>query len=155
DSDQILCSEIVTDEVLNTLEPEKNLFKFKPTSIGTVDYRNLDLLERNTFTYVCGYIMKKCLEKHVCQDCINYVCHQKQLDQSHLLVFLKAYFTSDHSTFGNLMVPHNDFYNFTYELENIFIKLFPSISIENGVGSKLRLHFSNVPFSHPCKHLML
>ncbi|XP_050064909.1 uncharacterized protein LOC126553840 [Aphis gossypii] len=151
DLDQILCSEIVTGEVLSILEPEKNLFKFKAISIGTVDYRNLELLEKNTFTYVCGYIMKKCLEKHICQDCVNYARHQKQLDQSHILSFLKAYPTSEQSTFGNLMVPHNNFYNFIYELENIFIKLFSSISIENGVGSKLRLHSSNVPFSHPCK----
>jgi len=63
DLDQILCSEVATDEVLNVLEPEKNLFKLKPISIGTVDYRNLDLPERNTFTYECGYVMQKCLEK--------------------------------------------------------------------------------------------
>lgn len=55
------------------LEPEKNPFNFKPISDGTVGYRNLDLPERNTFTYVCGYIMKKCLEKHICQHCIDYV----------------------------------------------------------------------------------
>lgn len=46
------------------------------------------------------------------------------------------------------MTFHNDFYNFIYEVENIFIKLFPSISIENEVDTKLELHFSNVPFSH-------
>lgn len=95
--------------------------------------------------------MKKCLENYICDDCLNYARHQKQLDQSLLLCFFKAYATNDHSTFRNLMMPHNDFYYFIFELENIFIKLFPSMSIENGVGSKLKLHFSNVLFNHPCK----
>jgi hypothetical protein len=48
------------------------------------------------------------------------------------------------------MMPHYHFYNFIYELENIIIKLFPSISVENGVGFKLRLNFS-VSFSNPRK----
>lgn len=113
--DQILCSDIAADEFLLHLGPENIPSKFKPISVRTVDYRNLDLPESNIFTYVCGYIMKKCLEKHICQDCINYARHQKQLDQSPLLSFLKAYPTSDHSTFGNLMMPHNDFYNFIFE----------------------------------------
>jgi len=47
--DQILCSEIAIGEVFNLLEPEKTPFKFKSISIGAVDYRNLDLPERNTF----------------------------------------------------------------------------------------------------------
>jgi len=50
DLDQILCSEIVPNELLNLLEPEKNLFKLKSISIGTVDYKNLDIPERNTLT---------------------------------------------------------------------------------------------------------
>jgi len=49
------------------------------------------------------------------------------------------------------MMPHSDFYNFIYELENIFINLFPFVSVENSVGSKLGLHFTNVPFNHPCE----
>jgi hypothetical protein len=95
--------------------------------------------------------MKKCLVNHICEYCINYICHQKQLDQSLILCFFKAYATKDHSIFGTLMIPHNEFYHFIFELENIFIKLFSSISIKNGVDFKLKLHFSNVPFSHSYK----
>lgn len=70
DLDQILCSKIDFDEFLNLLELEKSPFKCK---FGTVDYRHLNLPERNTFTYVCGYIMKKYLAM--------YIIYQKQLDQ--------------------------------------------------------------------------
>jgi len=93
---------------------------FKGITIGTVDYRHLEIPERNTFTYVCGYLMKKYLEKHTCQVCIDYAHYQKHLDQSFLLSFFKAYTTSDHSTFGNLMMPDDDFYNSIFELKNIF-----------------------------------
>lgn len=92
--------------------------------------------------------MEKCLEKHICQDCSNYTHYQNHLDQSFILSFLKAYLTSVCQTFGNLMMPHNDFYNFIFEFENIFIETFPSTSVKNGVGAMLRLHFSNVSFSH-------
>jgi len=45
---------------------------------------------------------------------------------------------------------HDDFYNFVFELENIFIDNFPSISYEDGVDTKLKQQMSNVPLNHPC-----
>lgn len=38
-----------------------------------------------------------------------------------------------------------------YELENIFIDNFPSISYEAGVGTKLKQQMTNVPYNHPCE----
>ncbi|CAI6355983.1 unnamed protein product [Macrosiphum euphorbiae] len=54
---------------------EQNLFNFKSIKIGTVDFRKLNIPERNAYTYVSGYLMKKCLEKHVCPVCIEYANH--------------------------------------------------------------------------------
>jgi len=153
DFDEILSSVTPTINKIPTLEEQQNeLFKFKCINIGTVDYRHLNIPERNTFTYVCGYLMKKCLDKHICQVCIDYAHYQKQLDQSFLLSFVKAYSTGDHLTFGNLMMPDDGFYNYIYELENIFINNFSLIAFEDGVGAKLKLDFCNVPFNHPCKN---
>ncbi|KAL4092242.1 hypothetical protein QTP88_026776 [Uroleucon formosanum] len=135
DLDEILGSELPQcEKILNFEGSDKNLFKFKCISIGTVDYRQLDIPEQNTLTYICGYLMRKCLEKYICQ-----------LNQSFLLSFYKAYPTREHSTFGNLMMT----YNFVYELENIFIDNFPSIFYEDGVSTKLKQQMSNVPFNHP------
>ncbi|CAI6352963.1 unnamed protein product [Macrosiphum euphorbiae] len=153
DFDQILCSdEPSSSKYLILEEPNKELFMFKGIAVGTVDYRHLDLPEINTFTYVCGYLMKKCLEKHTCDICIEYAQYQKQLDKSFLLSFIKAYSTNNHSTFGNLMMPDDDFYNFISELENIFINNVPSIAYKEGVGAKLKIDFSNVPYDHPCEY---
>jgi len=153
DFDQIFSSVMPsTDKALILEEPNQELFIFKGIPVGTVDYRHLEIPERNSFTYVCGYLMKKCLEKHTCQVCVDYAQYQKQLDQSFLLSFIKAYPTSNHSTFGNLMMPDDDFYNYIYELENIFIDNFPCIAYEEGVGAKLKIDFCNVPYDHPCKN---
>lgn len=153
DFDQILSSVVPsTDKALILKEPNQELFIFKGIPVVIVDYRYLEIPEKNSFTYVCGYLMKKCLEKHTCQVCVDYAQYQKQLDQSFLLSFIKAYPTSNHSTFGNLMMPDDDFYNYIYELENIFIDNFPCIAYEKGVGAKLKIDFRNVPYDHPCKN---
>lgn len=152
DFDEILSSiEPITDKTIFHENIQREIFKFKGIGIGTVDYRLLNLPEQNTVTYISGYLMKKCIVKHTCQMCIDYAHSQTQLDQSFLLSFYKAYSTNDYSTFRNLMMPNDEFYNFINELENIFINNFPSIATEDGVGAKLKSDFCNVPFNHPCK----
>lgn len=49
-------------------------------------------------------------------------------------------------------MPHNDFYNFIFELENIFIEQFPILAVEKNVGIKIKDAFFNVPFNHPCPY---
>lgn len=62
------------DETIKIIFQNKNPFKFKKTTltIDTPDYRNLSMPEKNAFTYVCGFLMKKCIEKHSCEVCIHY-----------------------------------------------------------------------------------
>ncbi|KAL4148350.1 hypothetical protein QTP88_002614 [Uroleucon formosanum] len=68
DLDEILGSELPQcEKILNFEGSDKNLFKFKCISIGTVDHRQLDIPEQNALTYICGYLMRKCFEKHICQ----------------------------------------------------------------------------------------
>jgi len=55
--------------------------------------------------------MKKFLEKHECQVCIEYVNHQKTLDQSFLLTFFKSYSANDSSNCGKLLMPHDELCN--------------------------------------------
>lgn len=138
---------------VNIMFSDKPPFQFKnPTSlsIGTVDYRELDIPEQNAFIYVCGYLMKKCLTKHSCDLCIEYAKTQKNLDPSFLFSYFKAYENKEKSTFGSLLMPHNDFYNYIYELETIFINSFPKLSVELSVGQKLKQSMVNVVYEHPC-----
>lgn len=125
-------------------------FNFKkPTlQVGTVDYRSLSLPDQNSFSYICGYLMKKCLSKHSCDICLEYARTQTDLEPSFLLSYLKAYTNKENSTFGNLLMPHNDFYNYIFELETEFVKLFLTLSIETGVGQKIKFKINNIPYSH-------
>ncbi|KAF0702340.1 THAP-type domain-containing protein, partial [Aphis craccivora] len=62
----------------------------------------------------------------------------------------EAYQNSENSTYGNLNVPPNEFYNYVSELDTIFVSNFPTLAIENDVGKKLKNLVENVPFNHPC-----
>ncbi|CAI6377566.1 unnamed protein product [Macrosiphum euphorbiae] len=137
---------------MNVLAPEeKHIFKFKSLQVGTVDYSKLNIPEANAYTYVCGYLMKKCLEIHSCQVCVDYANCQKTIDKSFLLSFFKSYSSNNDSNFGKLLMPHNDFYNYILKLENIFIEQFPIIAIRDNVGYLLNDFLCNVRFNHPCE----
>jgi len=154
DLDAIL-AQMPTDSDLDimTLFADKTPFQFKkicPLSIGQVDYRNLEIPDQNAFIYVCGYIMSKCLSKHSCEICLEYAKTQKNVDPSFLLCFFKAYENAEKTTFGNLNMPHEHFYNYIYNLESEFINSFPIVSAEVGVGNKLKIKMLNIDYEHPC-----
>lgn len=134
---------------------EKTPFKFTGLKIGTTDYRNLTLPNQNSLSYICGYFIKKCLERHTCEECIVYAKHQKKIDQSFYFSHFKAYQNSSNSVYGNLNMPHESFYNFINQLDNIFLDNFPRVSVEKNVGRKLKDYFLNVPFQHPCQNFDL
>ncbi|KAE9524069.1 hypothetical protein AGLY_015550 [Aphis glycines] len=56
----------------------------------------------------------------------------------------RAYTNTAQTTYGNLQMPENDFYEFIYELENIFIERFPIFAIAKGVAYKLNEFLSNL-----------
>jgi len=154
DLDQVLghMNDKPNNKIMNVLAPEeKHIFKFKSLQVGTVDYRKLNIPEANAYTYVCGYLMKKCLEIHSCQVCVDYANCQKTINKSFLLSFFKSYSSNNDSNFGKLLMPHNDFYNYILKLENIFIEQFPIIAIRDNVGYLLNDFLCNVRFNHPCE----
>lgn len=155
DLDEILSkmnTDPINNENIKIIFPNKNPFSFKKNTItvDTPDYRNLSLPEKNAFIYVCGFLMKKCIEKHTCSICIDYAKTQKKIDESFLLCYFKAYENAEKSTFGNLMMPQHAFYEYINELENIFISRFPQVAIEKEVGIKLKLSMTNIVYNHPC-----
>jgi hypothetical protein len=64
------------------INPTQNIFNLNSIKIGTVAYRNLNIPNQNCLTYICGYLMKKCFENHVCSMCTEYAHFQKSLDPS-------------------------------------------------------------------------
>lgn len=135
----------------NILFPEKTPFNFNNLNVGTLDYRELNLTSKNALTYVSGYLINKCLEKHSCDTCLDFAKNQKNIDEAFIFIHFKAYQNEVASNYGNLNVPPDSFINYINELDDVFITNFPTIAIENNVGKKMKNLIDNVPFTHPCK----
>lgn len=153
DLDTILTQISTTSiENINTLFPNKTTFNMKKPNlqVSTVDYQTLSLPDQNYFSYICGYLMNKCLSRHTCDICLKYARTQNNLEPSFLLSYYKSYSNKKNSTIENPTMLHNDFYNYIFEMETLFIKLFPTLSVEIGVGEKIKFQINNIPFNHPC-----
>ncbi|KAL4130637.1 hypothetical protein QTP88_008057 [Uroleucon formosanum] len=87
-----------SNKEIQNMFPKKSPFKFKSAlPIGFVDYRDLSLPN------VCGYLMKKCLEKHSYNVCINYATFQQNLDQPFLFSHFKAFTNKENSTYDSIL----------------------------------------------------
>lgn len=74
----------------NILFPEKTPFNFNNLNVGTLDYRELDLISKNALTYVSGYLIKKCLEKHSCNTCLDFAKNQESIDEAFIFIHFKS-----------------------------------------------------------------
>jgi len=55
------------------IEPNNNTDDFiEPILLDDHDYREMDVNEHDVFRYVCGYVIRKCLQKHSCEICLQY-----------------------------------------------------------------------------------
>lgn len=95
--------------------------------------------EQNILTFICGYLIKKYLETHAYDFCINYAKFSKKCRTIFLFSYFKAYESSEKSTFGNLMMPHSEFYHYINSQKTVFINRFSILDADNKVGEKLKL----------------
>lgn len=141
----------VTDAV-NKLTPsttQKNILE-----IPNHDYYTMDLPEENAFKYVCGYLIKKCIETHSCDICIAYVNENKTVldDPTMLYTSYRAYQNTDENPFGNLHISSDNFCQYIYQLEEIFVKNFESNCFQKNIGAYLFQLAQNVNFQPPCQN---
>jgi hypothetical protein len=73
--------------------------------------------------YICGHINNKCLNKHLCETCVEYG-RAGIPESTNVFTSFKAYRTKTGTTFGALQNPHDDFYNYITELEAAFVNHF-------------------------------
>jgi len=106
------------DQMLNLIrKPYLNeCTSFIPSSLHKIlhipnhDYYTMDLPEENAFTYVCGFLLKKCIEFHSCNACKIYVNKNKtELNDNTLYCSFRAYSNEEGNLFGNLHIPNNNF----------------------------------------------
>lgn len=124
--------------------------KHIPFTISDTDYRNEPLLAQNAFTYVCGYLVKKALVVHSCEVCEQFAKGTRELDNSTLFTYFKAFDTSSSSTYGALHVPNESFLHYIYKLEKIFVSTFDSLSVKRQVAFNYFEKMKNIPLLHKC-----
>ncbi|CAB4016533.1 Hypothetical predicted protein, partial [Paramuricea clavata] len=108
--------------------------------IQDVDYKSStieeNLTSNNATTYVCGYLLKRCLEKHSCQTCSSALIKNELDSTDKLLCYFKAYETSK-QPFGGLTVPDDGLVQYISKAEQIFIEAFPTIISKPGIAKQL------------------
>lgn len=123
---------------------------FDDFTADDIEYKKLDLLEKNSIRYICGYLIGKCLKKHSCSLCESYSIHHVELEDSTISSFFRAY-QNNTSFFGNLRMPHNNFIFYICYLEAIFNNNFERLILEKNVIRSFLAEAELVTFVHPCK----
>ena len=127
-------TKIDSEEKDNTVQPM--LF----AEITDVDYNSAtieeNLVSKNAITYVCGYLLKKYLEKHTCATCSGALTKQDFDSPNELLCHFKAYDTNKQQ-FGGLTVPAPALVQYISKAEQIFIKTFPELLSQPGIAKQL------------------
>jgi len=64
-------------------------------------------MEQGAFTYICGFLMDKCLKYHSCEKCIRieYARSSTKLTDNALFIHFKSLYVDSDSLFGSLIVP--------------------------------------------------
>jgi hypothetical protein len=108
--------------------------------IQDVDYKSStieeNMISNNATTYVCGYLLKRCLEKHSCQTCSSALIKNELDSTDKLLCYFKAYETS-RQPFGGLTVPDDGLTQYILKAEQIFIEAFPTLISKPGIAKQL------------------
>jgi hypothetical protein len=87
---------------------QDGLMERKAFVVENCDYHEKTFPEVNAFKYVCGYLIKKCLQIHSCKVCIEFGNDDAELDHPNLFIHFKAY-NKKYNTFNGLKTPHEIF----------------------------------------------
>lgn len=113
------------------------------------DYRlaNKSFLQSNSESYVAGYVLKKCYEKHKCENCADLASDELD-DDCKLLTHFKSY-SNVKGIFGGLLMPAMPFLMYFCALESVFAEMYQKVLCEKQVGQKIvnRLQEIELPTS--------
>lgn len=121
-----------------------------PVSLDDHDYRQMDINEQDTFRYICGYLIRKCLRIHSCDLCLNYSKDYVDLNDTSYYCFFKAYNAIDENLFGDLYMPNNNFIQYVKTLEDLFFQRIEKYILQPLIVSKFIRLFKQIEFTHPC-----
>jgi len=148
------------DTIISTLSDFHNLKTSSPTepcvpvspANPTIDDDKItdiseminSLPQRNTLTYIGGYVLHKLKSKHKCNTCrIDSVTSpaSSQMNDNELFCHWKALCTT--GNFGGLTVPTECFLQYISEMENIFLCNFNSLAHMDKIIFRLTKLFAN------------
>ncbi|CAI6353484.1 unnamed protein product [Macrosiphum euphorbiae] len=114
-------------------------------------YQNLELPEQNAFKYICGFLLSKCLKYHNCEKCFEYAHSSTHLTDNKLFINFESLAVDSDSLFGSSVMQGSDFFQYIFQLDNVFNTFFKKIMLEEHVGQKLKDKMINyIFFAHPC-----
>jgi len=125
---------------LKIIFPEKkSVVPINKLSVDDTHYRSLALTEKNAFTYICSYLISKCLKIHSCDSYLEYARSTTELSSEHFFTYFKSRQQNSTSIFSSLMTPDSNFCQYVYELDQIFTNYFPCLLPLSKVGEKLKI----------------
>lgn len=101
------------------------------------DYHTMDLTEQNAFQYICGYLMRKCIDQHSCDVCLVYAKQYIDLDSTSYYCFFRAYNSTEDNLYGSLLMPNDEFIEYVKKLEYCFFDNIKKLMVQQKIIQKL------------------
>lgn len=95
-------------------------------------------------------IIRKCLQKHSCDICLQYATASSSLSNTTLLTYFKAFTNDDMNLYGKLIVPTEEWFTYIEQLEQSFIAMFPNVAAQSKVAYTIKQHIKEIDCVHPC-----
>ena len=109
--------------------------------IQDVDYKSStieeNMISNNATTYVCGYLLKRCLEKHSCQTCSSALIKMNLIVPTNCYVTSRPMKQADNHLEDLLCLMDDGLIQYILKAEQIFIEAFPTLISKPGIAKQL------------------
>ncbi|XP_026672272.1 uncharacterized protein LOC113464763 [Ceratina calcarata] len=126
-----------------------------PVKIDDHDYRNKDVIERNGFNYICGYLISKCRKKHSCEVCEVFANDKENLDPDNLYTSFRTYKPTEDNEYGGLCLPNSAFMAYISKLYDIFFNYLNEHMLDSNLLQTIIVMLKSVPCPQPCTNFPL
>jgi len=149
--DVLLCLEKTPISEIKILFPEKNPIQFPLPITNINNYKQINKPEQNALIYICGYLIGQCLKVHQCTTCLNFALATTSLSSETFYSHFKSYEENPSLLFVNLTKPSSTFYQYIFQIDQVFNRHFISLAPQPNVGKTLKdLIVNSIFFYHPC-----
>jgi hypothetical protein len=139
------CTEEIAQAGSNRKATSENISDVEPFVMEETDFRELNIADNpvgaNAITYVAGYLITKCLKKHVCNTCASSLINPTLDSTDKLFCYFKGY-ESPTKTYGGLTVPNDAFIEYVTKIENKMVNGFSEVMCNEGVSKALARQLS-------------